>query len=65
MVYTTHYMEEAERLCDRIAIVDAGEVKAVGNLDELLGIVGKDEVIEVRVNLERVFMHLTGHGLRD
>jgi ABC-2 type transport system ATP-binding protein len=36
VIYTTHYMEEAERLCDRIAIVDAGKLLALGTLAELL-----------------------------
>jgi ABC-2 type transport system ATP-binding protein len=36
VIYTTHYMEEAERLCDRIAIVDSGRLLALGTLDELL-----------------------------
>jgi len=36
LLYTTHYMEEAERLCDRIAIVDSGQVIAEGTLRELL-----------------------------
>ncbi len=36
VVYTTHYMEEAARLCDRIAIVDQGRLLALGTLDELL-----------------------------
>jgi ABC-2 type transport system ATP-binding protein len=35
IVYTTHYMEEAERLCDRIGIIDRGEIIAQGTLDEL------------------------------
>ena len=35
IVYTTHYMEEAERLCDRIGIIDDGEIIAQGTLDEL------------------------------
>jgi ABC-2 type transport system ATP-binding protein len=48
VLYTTHYMEEAERLCDRIAILDEGRVRAVGTLEELLEIVGLGEVIEVR-----------------
>ncbi len=65
VIYTTHYMEEAERLCDRIAILDDGCVLARGTLQELLAITGGREVIEVRVDLEQVFMHLTGRGLRD
>jgi ABC-2 type transport system ATP-binding protein len=36
VIYTTHYMEEAERLCDRIAILDGGRLLALGTLDELL-----------------------------
>lgn len=36
LLYTTHYMEEAERLCDHIAIVDHGRVLAIGTLDDLL-----------------------------
>src|SRR5260370_16536941 len=35
-IYTTHYMEEAERLCDRIAIIDDGRVIATGTKDELV-----------------------------
>ena len=44
VVYTTHYLEEAERLCDRIAIVDHGKVLAEGTLDELKARVGEEEV---------------------
>jgi ABC-2 type transport system ATP-binding protein len=36
MIYTTHYMEEAERLCDRIAIIDHGQIIAEGSKDELV-----------------------------
>jgi ABC-2 type transport system ATP-binding protein len=36
IVYTTHYMEEAERLCDRIAIVDRGRIVALGSKEDLV-----------------------------
>jgi ABC-2 type transport system ATP-binding protein len=36
IIYTTHYMEEAERLCSRIGIIDHGEIKAIGSRSELL-----------------------------
>jgi ABC-2 type transport system ATP-binding protein len=48
IIYTTHYMEEAERLCDRIAILDEGRIAAVGTLHELLGMIGMGPVIELR-----------------
>ncbi len=39
ILYTTHYMEEAEQLCSRIAIMDAGQIVAQGNLSELRGLI--------------------------
>ncbi len=48
VLYTTHYMEEAERLCDRIGIVDLGELKAEGTRSELVAMVGEHD----RVSLE-------------
>src|SRR5262245_21613817 len=48
IVYTTHYIEEAERLCDRIATLDEGRIAAVGTLRELLDVMGMGEVIELR-----------------
>ena len=48
IIYTTHYMEEAERLCDRIAILDEGRIAAVGTRQELLDIIGMGQTIEVR-----------------
>jgi ABC-2 type transport system ATP-binding protein len=55
VLYTTHYMEEAERLCDRIGIVDLGEVKAEGTRAELVALVGEHDrvVIEASGGLER------------
>ena len=46
VVMTTHYMEEAERLCDRVAIIDHGKIIAVGTPAELIGRLGGAEVIE-------------------
>ena len=43
VLYTTHYMEEAERLCDRIGIVDLGELKAEGTRAELVALVGEHD----------------------
>jgi ABC-2 type transport system ATP-binding protein len=48
VIYTTHYMEEAERLCDRIAIVDQGKLLALGTLDELLARHGGPPTLVVR-----------------
>jgi ABC-2 type transport system ATP-binding protein len=47
VVLTTHYMDEAERLCDRIAIVDRGRVAATGTPPELVARVGAADVVEV------------------
>jgi ABC-2 type transport system ATP-binding protein len=47
LVLTTHYMEEAERLCDRIIIIDQGKILAQGTLGELLNSCGFKEIIEI------------------
>ncbi|MCW5697729.1 MAG: ABC transporter ATP-binding protein [Bauldia sp.] len=47
VLYTTHYMEEAERLCDRVGIIDGGEVRAEGTQQELVKLVGEAERIKV------------------
>jgi len=49
ILYTTHYLEEAENLCDRIAIMDEGTIIALGTLAELLGLSDAREVIELRL----------------
>jgi ABC-2 type transport system ATP-binding protein len=49
IVYTTHYLEEAESLCDRIAIMDEGRVVACGTLAELLPLARATEVIRLRL----------------
>jgi ABC-2 type transport system ATP-binding protein len=48
ILYTTHYMEEAERICDRLGILSEGKLVAVGTLDELLSGLEFAEIIEVR-----------------
>ncbi|GAA4093643.1 ABC transporter ATP-binding protein [Nonomuraea soli] len=58
VLYTTHYMEEAERLCDRVGILDHGRLIAEGTPDELRAQAGE-------ADLEAVFLHLTGRALRD
>jgi ABC-2 type transport system ATP-binding protein len=47
VILTTHYMEEAERLCDRVGIVDRGKVIALGTPRELIASLGADQVVEV------------------
>jgi ABC-2 type transport system ATP-binding protein len=56
VVLTTHYMEEADRLCGRIAIVDRGQIVAEGTPDELKAAVDS-------VTLEDVYLHTTGRAL--
>jgi ABC-2 type transport system ATP-binding protein len=89
ILYTTHYMEEAERLCGRIVIVDHGRVVAEGTAEELGALLPRAKGPELdaearaavallasrgiavpglngaRPRLEEVFLHLTGHALRD
>lgn len=47
VLYTTHYMEEAERLCDRVAIIDEGEVQAEGTRRELVSMVGEKDRVTI------------------
>lgn len=47
IIYTTHYMEEAEQLCDRVAIIDHGHILAMGTQDELKQIVGENRLLKV------------------
>ena len=62
LLYTTHYMEEAERLADRIVVIDHGRVIADDTLDGLQSHVA---TAGARVSLETVFLTLTGRSLRD
>jgi len=98
IVYTTHYMEEAERLCDCVGIIDHGRLLAIDTVDRLIDahggksvvtavrqdseeriessdpiadvvkLQGAGDIVSLRIdrpNLERVFLNLTGRGLRD
>jgi ABC-2 type transport system ATP-binding protein len=58
MVLTTHYLEEADELCGRIAIVDKGKIRALGSPKEL------KKKLRMR-SLEDVFLHYTGRDIRD
>ena len=52
VLYTTHYMDEAEDLCDRIAIIDHGKILTVGTLDELTRLAGEAEVLRLNGSFE-------------
>lgn len=47
VLYTTHYMEEAERLCDRVGIIDSGQLRAEGTRRELVALVGEHDRVEI------------------
>jgi ABC-2 type transport system ATP-binding protein len=61
VLYTTHYMEEADRLCNRIAIMDGGQIIALDTSHNLKSQIGSPD----KVTLEDVFLKLTGRSLRD
>jgi ABC-2 type transport system ATP-binding protein len=59
LIYTTHYMEEAQQICDEVAIIDGGKTIACGNPSRLVrDAVGCE-------NLEELFLQLTGKQMRD
>ena len=58
IILTTHYMEEAEELCDRVGIIDHGKLIALGTPKELIA---KNQV----ANLEELFLKLTGRTIRE
>ena len=65
ILYTTHYMEEAERLCNRIAIMDEGQIVAVGTLEQLLAMRDQNREVQRPHGLQELFIQLTGKTLRD
>jgi len=65
VIYTTHYMEEVEELCDRIIILDNGKIIAKGTVDELKKLAKNQTKIATSPTLNDVFLELTGKDLRD
>jgi ABC-2 type transport system ATP-binding protein len=69
VILTTHYMDEAEVLCDRVAIIDSGRIIALASPDQLIDNLvasGFERPKEVKkANLEDVFIHLTGRAWRE
>lgn len=69
VIITTHYMDEAETLCNRIAIMDNGKIIALDTpanlVKQLLSQGFKKKRVVEQANLEDVFMNLTGKGLRE
>ena len=69
IIITTHYMDEAELLCDRVAIIDHGKIITINSPDTLIdNLVSsgfeKPKVVK-NANLEDVFINLTGHAIRE
>ncbi|HEU5288381.1 MAG TPA: ABC transporter ATP-binding protein [Candidatus Limnocylindria bacterium] len=66
---TTHYLDEAEALCDRVAIMDAGRIIALDSphalITQLLARGFTKPMVQQQANLEDVFLDLTGHELRE
>ena len=69
IIITTHYMEEAERLCDRVAIIDTGKIVKIDTpknlIRELIDSGFKIEKKSQDATLEDVFINLTGKSLRE
>ncbi|ULQ57825.1 ABC transporter ATP-binding protein [Flavihumibacter rivuli] len=69
VIITTHYMDEAEFLCDRVAIIDSGRIIAVDSpaklIDDLIATGFERKTAVKKANLEDVFIEMTGHELRE
>lgn len=69
VIITTHYMDEAEVLCDRVAIIDSGKIIGINTpnqlIDELVATGFEKEKEVKKANLEDVFIHMTGKQLRE
>ena len=66
---TTHYLDEAEALCDRVAIMDAGHIVALDSppalIEALINRGFRKPVVQQQANLDDVFLDVTGHALRE
>jgi ABC-2 type transport system ATP-binding protein len=65
ILITTHYMDEAETLCNRVGIVDQGKMIAMGEPQDLIASLGAPQVVKHHGTLEDVFVSLTGRHLRE
>ena len=69
VIITTHYMDEAEQLCDRVAIMDEGKIIALNTpdklIDELVATGFERPKVTKSANLEDVFINLTGKDFRE
>ena len=69
VIITTHYLDEAQALCDRVAVIDTGKIIAIDTADKLIDDLvssGFERKKEVKAaTLEDVFIHLTGKSLRE
>ena len=65
ILYTTHYMEDSERLCNHIVIMDEGHIIAMGTLEQLLAMRDQAREVQRPHGLQDLFIQLTGKTLRD
>lgn len=65
IILTTHYMEEAERLCDRVAIMDHGHVIALGTPQQLIATLGGEDIVEFAVGGVEPGVHEASHAVVD
>ncbi|MFH1754593.1 MAG: ABC transporter ATP-binding protein, partial [Candidatus Latescibacterota bacterium] len=65
ILYTTHYMEEAEAICDKLAIIDHGNIIAMGTLNELRAILGERDLVRLSGRFDRQVVRESLHKLPD
>ncbi len=65
VIYTTHYLEEAEQLCNRIAVIDQGRMVAIGDKEELIGQIGDTDLIRFHLEGEHLSAFLAAFADRD